>query len=58
MKKRSHNLSEPSAERGYKRRYLVRKIEEQEAEDEIEHFTNQEIDDIDNDDKHGRDTYL
>lgn len=38
MKKQSHDLTETVDKQQYKKRYLVRKLEEQEAKEEIEDF--------------------
>jgi hypothetical protein len=38
MKKTTHDLTEPMDKQHYKKRYLVRKIEEQEAEKELREF--------------------
>jgi hypothetical protein len=44
MKKEHHNPMEPADKQHYKKRYLVRKLEEQEAEKEIYLFKGQHED--------------
>jgi len=44
MKKESHDLTEPVDKRQYKKRYLVRKIQEQEAEKEVKEFQPEDLD--------------
>lgn len=39
MKKRTHELTEPVDKQRFKKNYLRRKQEEQEAEEEIENYT-------------------
>lgn len=38
MKNNNHDITAPSEKQGYKKKYLLRKLEEQEAEKEIENF--------------------
>lgn len=42
MKKENHNPLEPVDKQQYKKRYLVRKLEEQEAEEEIKNYHEEE----------------
>lgn len=39
MKKANKNSFEPATEQGYKKNYLIRKIQEDEADNEIEEFS-------------------
>jgi hypothetical protein len=48
MKKEQHNPMEPIEKQHFKKRYLVRKIQEQEAEKEVKDFQQHE-EDIPND---------
>ena len=43
MKNTNHNLTEPIEQQHYKKRYLARKLQEEEAEDAIRRFNYEEI---------------